>query len=191
MGFKGDIDEVERAWQSASWRTRIVLLLSLFIASGSVASISETVAKWKGFILDGIALYRTLVSEPLAAMFSLLAEIQISAWFADVISLAALILSAMVRAILHQYRNPNDRIFRFLFLVGVVGAQLVFLFKVQSSPPYPPGLIAIYASTVVYASLVFRGGGRMLAIAFLLIPPLAVGLVAAVSVGLSRAPGAA
>jgi hypothetical protein len=64
MGLKADLDEVRLAWPGYPWRLKIWLVLSAFLASASIASLSETVVKWKGFILDAVMFYQTWIADP-------------------------------------------------------------------------------------------------------------------------------
>ena len=44
---------------------RCVLVLAFFLTTSSLASLSETVFKWKGFILTGIEFYQEWIQGPI------------------------------------------------------------------------------------------------------------------------------
>ena len=106
-GLRGDIEGVTSVWRSSPWRYRVLLVLSLVLASGSIASLSETVAKWKGFILDGVTFYRTYVSKPTNEFFLSLLGPNIPPGIADAVILLAPLVSANMRLAL--YRGANIR----------------------------------------------------------------------------------
>lgn len=58
MGLIGDLQEGKHLWKNSSWTSRAVIALSIFIATNPIASLSEPVFRWKGFILDGLEFYR-------------------------------------------------------------------------------------------------------------------------------------
>jgi hypothetical protein len=70
MGLKADFDEVHMVWKTYPWRLKVWLGLSLFLASGSIASLSETVFRWKSFFLEAMSFYRAWISTPLASLLS-------------------------------------------------------------------------------------------------------------------------
>lgn len=57
MALYEDIKGASQLWSQSTLLTKCVLALSSFLALSSVASLSDAVFKWKGFILDGIMLY--------------------------------------------------------------------------------------------------------------------------------------
>ena len=65
MGLKGDLQEVATVWEKSSWRVKAYLLLSAFLASGSIASLSDTVLRWKGFLRDALLFYQAYISDQL------------------------------------------------------------------------------------------------------------------------------
>ena len=65
MWLKDDLEQVKQSWKRSPWWIRLWMLMSLFFAISSLASMSEAVADWKGFILDGVKFYQGFVSSPL------------------------------------------------------------------------------------------------------------------------------
>lgn len=68
MGLKADIEEVTANWDKAPWWLRTWLLLSAFIAISSIASLAETITKWKGFFKSAMSFYRDWIREPVASL---------------------------------------------------------------------------------------------------------------------------
>lgn len=64
MGIKSDIEEYRALWNRGGWGTRgldIVQLVKIFIAVGSLASLSDAIFQFRGFMRDGIQLYEDLL----------------------------------------------------------------------------------------------------------------------------------
>ena len=86
-------DEIKKYWkQSPTW-AKIYLGVSTFVASGSIASLSDTVFAWKGFILDGIELYRKIVN-PLKGLIDFVFHAQLTQNQIDLIIIFCMLLSA-------------------------------------------------------------------------------------------------
>ena len=62
MGLYEDIGTVRRLWKDASFISKIFLVVSAFFALGSIATLSDVVFHWKGFILDGVNFYNRYVT---------------------------------------------------------------------------------------------------------------------------------
>ncbi len=62
MGLKADFDELIDEWGEKSLLSKVILGVSFFVTLSSITSLSDTVFKWKGFILEGITFYRTYIS---------------------------------------------------------------------------------------------------------------------------------
>lgn len=61
MSLKDDLAEAKELWANGSWMLRLFVVLSVVLTTSSVASLSDIVFEWKGFILDGINFYRSTV----------------------------------------------------------------------------------------------------------------------------------
>ena len=97
MSLIGDLKEAKELWGKSSWTFRIGILLSAFVATGSIASLSELAFRWKGFILDGIAFYQDWVRGlliSLASFFSIL----VKPHEADIFFLVTLCFGLFVRS---------------------------------------------------------------------------------------------
>ena len=60
MSLLGDFKEI-KLWKKASPLERVIIIVSTFLATGSIAGLSETFIKWQGFILDALIVYNRLL----------------------------------------------------------------------------------------------------------------------------------
>ena len=98
MALIDDLKSAGDLWENGTILTRAAIVLSTFLASGAIASLSDTVFAWKGFILDGINVYKTWVVHPmlqLASDFGL----SINNFEAHFLILTALFMSAIYRKV--------------------------------------------------------------------------------------------
>ena len=96
MSLKKDIDEMRTAWLQASWRIRVWLVISGFLALSSIASLSEAVFKWKGFILDAVTFYREWVRVPLKNELQHF-EIHLTSSYIDYLLLNGIVVAGLFR----------------------------------------------------------------------------------------------
>lgn len=187
MGLKADIDEVLDHWERATWRGRILLGLALFVSSTSLASLSESVAKWKGFFLDAINFYRSWISEPLLSKLGLLLGKPLPPHFIDAVVFFGFFFFAVARADLLRTLPPSRRLINMLVLAT---AYLYMVYAVGSSQDEPgsnPSSIwVLYPLYLLGAIVQTRGAGRLLVTVYMVAPVLFVGIVAAVSSGLAK-----
>ena len=98
MGIKSDWEEARKLWASSSILMKLLILISLFITTSSIASLSETVFKWKSFILDGVTFYHRCMVDPTAQLLSS-AGLQYSRVDVNVLFLVSLYAGSYFRAI--------------------------------------------------------------------------------------------
>ncbi len=125
MSLISDLKEAKSLWTKSSCTFRIGLVFSTFMATGSIASLSDVVFKWKGFILEGILFYRSWVSTPLKELFSHF-DIMLPIWGSDML-LFMLIIAAGYSRVLFTYDMYSD-------LVDIDSQRELEQFK-QDSPP--------------------------------------------------------
>ena len=70
MALIDDLKSAKNLWKNGKPITRFFIVLSTFLASGSIASLSDVVFAWKGFILDGVNVYRSWVVHPMQQLAS-------------------------------------------------------------------------------------------------------------------------
>ena len=185
MGLKADLDEVTQHWKRSPWRVKIFLLVALFLSTSSLASLSDAVFKWKGFILDALIFYREHISQPLAEIFSGVLGHPLPPSFFDGAVLLGLVHGALIRAILLRRASAMQHIADVAFFVFSYVAMLFILGNEKHKPGessswilYPGFLLAVYMLT--------KGAERMLALAYMVAPVLLVSIIAAVSAGLAK-----
>ncbi|MDE1212034.1 MULTISPECIES: hypothetical protein [Vibrio] len=65
MDLRKELRELSRLYESVGPINKLLLVISFFLSISSIASLSETVFKWKGFILDGIQFYQVFLVSPI------------------------------------------------------------------------------------------------------------------------------
>jgi len=83
------IEEAKEYWKQSPFWAKVVWGFSIFISSGSIASLSELVFSWKGFILDGINFYRDL-AKPLKVIIDYFYTVDVTVVQVDLIILFSL-----------------------------------------------------------------------------------------------------
>jgi len=188
MGLKGDTDEVIRVWRGYPWRLKAWLLLSLFLASGSIASLSEVVFKWKLFFLDAVTFYRNTVSAPIQRALEELLHLRLPPQYGECLLLFLLLFGANLRLVFHGSPTSKSNILAF----GVCLSLPILFFVAPILDARPPTLlstlITLGSVAALQTFLYFRLGGaaRILWFVYLLGPPLFVAFAGAINAGLQR-----
>ncbi len=63
--FHSDYEEVVSVFNKVGPLQKVFLVFSFFMSISAIASLSETIFKWKGFILDAVAAYQNYLVLPL------------------------------------------------------------------------------------------------------------------------------
>jgi hypothetical protein len=188
MGLKGDFDESVRAWQDASPLVRIWLILSVFLASGSIASLSETLVKWRGFLVDALNIYKNYVSEPLYSLVSSRISLDVPRSAIDVIVMYLLLATPHLRAAAHRGVGSEQWYESLGMFVGILFVPVYLFAKKGLGVPY---FYAIWC-WIIYAwiSAYWYRKDRatfVLWLVYLVAPFAVVGLVGAVSTAIAAA----
>jgi len=188
MGLKGDISELTSIWRGTRWRVKVWLLLSGFIASASLASLSEAVAKWKGFILAGIEFYREYIRLPFSSLIIEYLSIRYTHDFFDFISIGLIMSVAMIRSIAHDVGGNRTRWdwITDAACIAVIVASVVNQLIIHANRDTHPSLVSVLIAygLIIALSFPIRSAGRLLRLVYLVTPPTLVGLLAAINVGL-------
>ena len=96
MGIFGDIHEVKSKWKELSPRNRILVILPAFFAISPIASLTETIIKWKGFFATGIDFYKTHIIQPLLDATAWL-DLEYTESQSDLIVIGFLVMSGYTR----------------------------------------------------------------------------------------------
>lgn len=120
MGLKADVEEGSKAWRVAPWRVRVFYGLSVFLASRSVAALSETVARWKGFLLDRVTFYQKYVSSPLDHSIRDVLLLPLPVGVSDAVVLLTLLAGANTRVMLCRGAGQRTRLAAIAFLLAAI-----------------------------------------------------------------------
>jgi len=192
MGLKGDLQEAADLWDRSPWRVRAFLALSVFLASGSIASLSDTVFRWKGFVADAVMLYETYISGQLhRALQFVFTGIDIPAGVANLLILSAVYLGASLRVALYALPASQARSIASRAATNYLGSTFGLLVAMHYAGKAidEGGAFGVFLGSAAWASFSFwRAGGaaRLLWFACLLGPFVLVGLIAAFVTGWSR-----
>ena len=69
MGMYSELEEAVDLWDKSSNIKRSIIIISVFFTISSLTSLSDTIFKWKGFILDGLNFYKTFISGSIIDFF--------------------------------------------------------------------------------------------------------------------------
>jgi hypothetical protein len=190
MGLKADFQEVATVWNQSSWRVRIYLALSAFLASGSIASLSETVFRWKGFMADAVLFYQTYISGPLHRVLVLFFA-HVPEGVSHLLILSALYLGASLRVAYFALPSTKTRLVARRSVTGYVGAAIAVFIVGHYTGRELDGMSALgfFLGSALAASFSYwRAGGaaRILWFVHLLGPFVIIGLAAAFASGLAR-----
>lgn len=189
MWLKDDLEQLKQNWKQSPWWVRLWMVVSLFLAVSSFASLAETFANWKGFFLDAIEFYRSWISGPLRD-FAAALGFRYTSQRADFTVLYAIMIVATLRGFSIDM-NLRDKHHRWLFLALAlmpIGALLVLahynagntselrIFELFLCVLAPLSLIVFLARTALWARFILF---QLVAVA------VAVGVLGSISSGLS------
>jgi hypothetical protein len=194
MGLKADFEEVRLAWPSYPWRLKIWLILSAFLASGAIASISETIIKWKGFVLDAVMFYQTWIALPLQQGLKALLPFPMPATHPHYLLLAAILTSANLRVIWLQYSPISLWSNKFIGALGPAFSVLwITIFAIMFSEIQQTiamvGFAILPLNYIQFGRtfVIDRAGAvRLIWLVYVATPFCAVALLAAVNAGLRK-----
>ena len=63
--LKSDFADI---WKTSGMLTKFILGFSIFCTSSSLASLSDTIVKWRGFFLDAMQFYKSYITGPIRAV---------------------------------------------------------------------------------------------------------------------------
>lgn len=68
LNIEKDWSNIRRVFRDAGVLTKLFLIVSFILAPSAIASLSETIFTWKGFILEAINFYRGYFVEPVRSL---------------------------------------------------------------------------------------------------------------------------
>lgn len=190
MGLKGDFHEVARVWRQSSWQIKTYLALSAFLASGSIASLSETIFRWKGFVSDAVSFYQTYIAGQLQWLLERL-FVHVPDGLSHLLILTAIYLGANLRVAKFALPSAEARSVALNAMTNYVGAAIgiAALFHSTARELEGDGALGLFLGSAFATSFAYwrvGGAARILWFVSLLAPFVIVGLAAAVMSGLVR-----
>lgn len=188
MGIKSDLEEYRALWNRGGWGTRgadVVQIAQIVIAVGSLATLSNAIFQFRGFMRDGIQLYEEFIRHPLMILLSSIFNIRLNSLHFDFLVWWALVSGALYRSHLIAGENGKALGMVLTFIIGM--ALAINVISVNAKPLSPLGVIIVvggyiictwYMSTTVKNKSVFYFS--------VLSPILIVAVLGAISSGVSR-----
>lgn len=186
MGLIGDIQESKNLWLKSSWLFRIVILVSTFFAISSIASLSDVIFHWKGFIYDGIKFYSTWISEPIKKI-ALEYGLEFSTRAVDFMILQLLFVMSVNR----EFWSEHDKLESFVFSVIIIIAVCVLVIFVSKIESFNPWGILTTIITILVFPLIYQYSlhGKIIYYTPIAMGVIIVLLLGAVNSGISRPVG--
>lgn len=126
MGILSDAEELAKAFPKASWPTKIIILSGFLGSVTSLASISDSVYKWKGFVANFLNLYYEFVKVPFVEMTSFL-PLYIPPYTLDYLILSTCTVLAMYRAIILNHLRVRNFTTKFILIIYLELLFITFL----------------------------------------------------------------
>lgn len=98
MALIDDIKSATDLWKNGTILSRVYIVVSTFLATGSIASLSDVVFARKGFILDGVNFYRNFIVQPLLQLAEIF-RLEISSNEGNFLILTGIFISAIYRKV--------------------------------------------------------------------------------------------
>lgn len=188
MGLNGEANELRNMWTSASWPLRGWLVLSFFISISSLASLSETIIKWRSFFRDAVNFYQEWIGEPLKELFSIF-YIDVTPAMIDVFVIMCLFESGIWRMRFATDSALRSPLFPFVFNGIFSFGWLIYLnHKPMEWPPQEVEhwIWLVGLSIAFFVPAAYRLRNMWAFYLPILSSILVVGVLAAINAGLSR-----
>jgi len=182
LGLLGDIEELQEFWPNLLWWGKCAVVLMLFLTTGSVTSLSETVFQWRGFILDGMEFYRQWITAPLREIARDLVGLRYTGVQVDIVVLFGLGMGSFARWARYTAYSGIPVIIMAVISIILLGTSS---FGVLVAYVFIFGFVFTY---IVFAIMAFHGGAEQ-RIAFFGPPLFAVAVVlvlGAINAGLTQ-----
>jgi hypothetical protein len=196
MGLPGELDEIKKAWKNAPPIVKPWLILSAFLSFASIASLSQTVFEWKGFLLNAVLFYRESVSQPLAGTLQQWVHVSLPPSFFEAAAIWAVCGTALVRSFWFDARQTGTREDYFwagvVTVIFAVGMTYQTIKAARAPASFTPNWYIILGTYVFLAALAVFHRRRAIAAYellwfwYLVLPPALVAIIAAISEGLHR-----
>ncbi|MBC8754849.1 hypothetical protein H2O64_09220 [Kordia sp. YSTF-M3] len=190
MGLLGDIDELKNKWKNASLSLKILVILTSFINLNAIASLSETIFKWKSFILVGIEFYNSTIIEPIKTLLEFF-HLNLSETLINLIIVNTMIYGSLLRLLFWEEKpiksnNLKDSL-PIVFIIAFNFWLATFAYRIVI---YPINFIAFFAPVLFLGYFLkitsLNKKEKMILLWPIIIPIIAVLVAAAFNAGLSR-----
>ena len=144
MGLIGDINEIKKEWKKSSLGIKIIIVLSSFFVFSSITSLSDVIFSWKGFILDGIEFYKSIITHPLKKLLEKI-NLFYQKPFIDYIIICIILYSSLGRWLWHnsRTRKSKDVLYHFFMITMLVIPIIIPLIIFNNSSSQPKFLIML------------------------------------------------
>ena len=129
MGLKEDFKQFRDKWKGTSISYKLMMILSIFISISSLASLSDVIFKWQGFIQDGINFYRFNISFFRNSLQNVGIDYQ-SSIFDFILSFAALSI-ILVRSFWLIRKEQNNKMEIGITTLIIVLANLIIIYSLE------------------------------------------------------------
>lgn len=148
MGILSDAEELAKAFPKASWPTKIIILSGFLGSVTSLASISESVYKWKGFVANFLEIYDKYVKAPFTELLAFL-PFQIPTYTLDYLILCICTVIAMYRAIESGNLKHPSYTKKFILIIYL---EVLFFFYIGVED-----IMDAFSPTVAFAAIIAFG----------------------------------
>jgi len=194
MGLLADLEELGSAWKKCSWLGKLLIAgVIFFFTLAPLASLSDTVFKWKGFVLEALLFYREYVSSSIIYCLDYVG-IKMPAFMIDLFVIQLLTASGLVRKNFAQERKHVA--WRLIRLEAMIMVPLIIFASAYkeaielSVTDEMVGSIVVIALILFFAPLLFsKGWSRSAYISYcgpVFLSLLVLGVTAAIQSGITR-----
>ncbi len=190
MSLKDDIEEARELWARSSWLKRALIILVLLMSTSPIASLSDIVFDWKGFILDGVEVYRAYLTAPIRRLCAR-AGLEFTSTQMDATIVLCLFYGGLIRVPIEEpiyrlSRRNSNRIYKG-FLVTLLLATIFIGSKYggKNEQPYVVTYIGIAAATIWFLRRL-EPRDRIIFAGPMLFAVAAVLVLGAINAGLTR-----
>ena len=194
MGLVDEFDEVKKAWKDAPLLLKAWLVLSALLSSASIASLSQTVFEWKGFLVHAVTFYRETVSQPLATALRLWSGVSLPPSYFEAGAVWTVCGTALMRSFwfdARESRKREDYVWAIVVTIIFAAGMTYQTIRAARAPAdyYVNWYVIIGGYVFLVALALFRRtrAYETLWFLYLILPPAIVGVIAAISEGLHRA----
>jgi len=185
MGIKSEFDEIKDNWPDSPLWVKVWLVLSAFLAVSSLASLAETIIKWKGFIKDAITVYKEWIASPLLELLANV-NVHVLKGAVDLLVIQVVLVSSFIRFIWLSSEANKGRIKDTIFFTTVTFVAILNNIRLANNAARAPSFWEGLFSVLVICLIPLWVNYRKAWIFYLQVGAvvLSVGVLGAVNAGL-------